>query len=265
MTRPFLVALISALVLLATTTLPAVAQDGTTDALLEREQLTARIADLEAELSAARKRIAELKAEIANLKAGGASSSTGSPPAANPFADPALPPMANPIRTFVEIRKDFADETEKDGQGDPGDAGNDTRKAYVKWAKNWIAGINKKYRKRIEWPVRVDEIRNWNTENSYITLTTLGPDGRLSIEDPFTVEISRRLADRIQRALTNRTKDDPQYFMLNGVFVPRVSFNQGRLEQGPFNNPPFIGPMVEYNWTVDVSSIAPPVKPKQRP
>ena len=239
---------------------PTPAQDGV-DAGREREQLMTKIADLEAELTAARKRIAQLEAEVAALRSGTAAPA-GNTPSANPFAAPALPPLANPLRAMAAIKDDFQSAAEKANQEDPGVAGAPARRAYMNWARKWVAATNKAYRKQIEWPVRVDDLQAWDAKKTFVTLTALSPDGRMALGKPFVVQMPKRLAERLQSQIDNRKKDDPEHFMLKGVFIPMIRFDQTRMVEGPFNNPPYIGPMVEYFFSVDVASITPPEAPK---
>jgi hypothetical protein len=45
--------------------------------------------------------------------------------------------------------------------------------------------------------------------------------------------------------------------VLSGVYTPHLQFNAARIDRGPFDNPPFIGPMIELKWSFDAKSLAP--------
>ena len=99
---------------------------------------------------------------------------------------------------------------------------------------------------------------------TFVTLTALSPDGRMALGKPFVVQMPNRLTERLQNQMDNTKKGDPEHFILKGVFIPMIRFDQTRLVEGPFNNPPYIGPMVEYFFSVDVTSISPPEQPKAK-
>ena len=241
--------------------------DATIDAHREREQLLAMVADLQSELAAARERITLLEAEIATLNSG--SAPPIDPPARSPEAtgfnpeNVDLPYLANPLRIRSEIEAEL---TRAWGEGDEGaivptvpdsdmDMDSSDWKPYARWAERWIERTNRSFQKPIEWPVRIVASQPINDKKTQLLLICISPDGTTDIRPPFTVVLPKRSVERAQR-------QSQSTLILRGTFKPALRLNTARIEEGPFNNPPLLAPMIDYRWSVDAKNIAPPPRAK---
>ena len=238
--------------------------DATIDAHRDREQLLAMVADLQSELAAARKRITLLEAEIATLNSGSAPPTETAPrsPEATGFnpENLDLPYLANPLRIRSEIQADLI-RAWKDEEIVPtvplSDMESSDWKQYARWAERWIERTNRSYQKPIEWPVRIVASQPIDDKKTQLLLISISPDGTTDIRPPFTVVLPKRSVERAQRQSQSLST-----LILRGTFKPSLRLNKTRLEEGPFNNPPLLAPMIDYRWSVDAKNIAAPPRAK---
>ena len=89
-----------------------------------------------------------------------------------------------------------------------------------------------------------------------LRLQVWDPKNATTVGEPFDVPVARRVVERVNRP---RPLDapEPAVYVLDGVFTPSLRVNERRTEVGAFDNPRFVGPMVELSWAVDAKSVGP--------
>lgn len=249
-TRPLLVLCLGILICGVTT--PRAFSQATEENLIrENERLQARVTDLETALAAALARIADLEKSLA------AAASGGNAPTPATTSTPVAPSEASPAGLVAEIRKAFAAAVAKNPAPVPtANSTEDERIRYVRWLNKWIASSNRAFRDRVDWPVRITDRRPRSNIDQFVTFQPWDVDRDEPVGSSFEIAVPNRAVDRADRP---RADDADPTLLLGGVFIPAIRFNADRFSPGPFDNPPFIGAMVELTWRFDFQGLSPRV------
>lgn len=250
--RPLVLATMATLTLLAAR--PATAQVGDADLVRENERLTAEVRDLQAALEAALARIAELEAAAAASRSGSATAPTPTP---NAKVAATAPPEASQEGAIAAIRAAFAAAVESGEiapQASPRDES--ARIRHLRSLQKWVASAARSYKAPVEWPVLVLASEVVSSTDGRLRVQVWDPKNATTVGEPFDVPVARRVVERVNRP---RPLDaaEPAVFVLDGVFTPSLRVNERRTEVGAFDNPRFVGPMVELSWFVDAKSVGP--------
>lgn len=248
--QPAMVVLLTALAVLVAR--PATAQVGDADLVRENERLTAEVRDLQAALEAALKRIAELEASLTAAR-------SGSMPSTGPSTTAAVapPPAASQEGAIAAIRAAFAAAIEAEEIAPLTTAGDQSaRVRHLRSLQKWVAAANRTYKSPVTWPVLVTASTVVSSTAGRIRLQVWDPATNAPVGDPFDVPVARRVIERVNRPRSGDA-DAPAVFALEGVFTPTLRVNEQRTELGAFDNPRFVGPMVELSWAFDVRGVGP--------
>ena len=250
-----------ALTALAAAPAPRTYAQETTEQLHQlNEQLEAKVADLQSALEAARERIRALEAQLDP-------SATNAPPttppidpakgsASNAQADSQNQSLSDPEHAEATIRAAYrAAYTSSELPEFGSDDWADDEGMYERWLRKWIAGTDRKYRKAVSWTVVMERSVRANRTESIATLVAWNSEEHEQIGVPFQVRIPTRTLERIYRAM--RIAGGTVPLELQGIYIPHLQFNRNRIARGPFDNPPFIGPMTELRWSLDMKSLSP--------
>jgi hypothetical protein len=229
---------------------PRAFSQATDEALVrENERLQARVTDLETALAAALARIADLEKSLATTAASG----NASLPATT--SKPVAPSNASPAGLTAEIRRAFAAAVEKNpAPVSTADSSDDERIRYVRWLNKWIASSNRAFRERVDWPVRITDRRPRSNIDQFVTFQPWDVARNEPVGGTFEIAVPNRAIERADRP---RADDEDPTLLLGGVFIPAIRFNADRFSPGPFDNPPFIGSMVELTWRFDFQGLSP--------
>ncbi|MBT8484587.1 MAG: MbeD family mobilization/exclusion protein [Phycisphaerae bacterium] len=217
----------------------------------ENERLRARVTDLEQQLQSLTEQIARLQQQLtAAATAGG---TTVPPFTPDPISIDESKPDASPRALLATLTESYRSTLDGVEMGEPGDP---TRVAFVRQLNRWIARVNREHKMPIEWHVRhlgsiVPVGRGY-----LLRMQAVDPKTGATLGDPFDGILSRSVRSRLQQLSQRGLLED--VLVLRGTLVPRVMFNEDRLTEGPFNNPPIIAPMAEFGFTVNVTTLLPP-------
>lgn len=230
-------------------TATVVAQDGVEQLRRRNELLVAKVADLESALAAARARIEALEHQLA----------AGQPPtpaAPNTVAAPTIEGEANPSQFEATLRAAYTTAlAEADVSEGAREEFREHGAPYQRWLQKWIAGADRTFRRNVEWVVILEASEAASRTESFATLSAWDATTNERIGKPFQVRVPTRTLARIARA--TRTRGEMIQLVLSGVYTPHLQFNATRIDRGPFDNPPFIGPMIELKWSFDAKSLTP--------
>lgn len=216
----------------------------------ENEALQARIRELEAELVAAEARIAQLEAQVESLE-----SAEEEPPPAPPLDAPVTvdesKPEASPRAVLAAIRASFAETFESlDGP-----SSRSWRKEQRDIEK-WIKARERDLRKSIDWQVTVSPngtVRRGRREARLeflavdpVTATPLGS---------FVAILDRNQLARLGDLEKEHEGLAGITLHMTGTLKPILRINPDRAERGPFDNPPFVGPYVEFGLEVETKTL----------
>jgi hypothetical protein len=87
-----------------------------------------------------------------------------------------------------------------------------------------------------------------------VTMVAVDPVTETKLGDPFSVMLTRTLADRLA---AYERRGELGLLVLRGTLIPDVQINEDRPERGSFDKPLFIGPFAEFGYTIEVKSLLP--------
>lgn len=230
----------------------------------ENQRLRTENEDLKRDLEAARQAIERLEKQLQALEmiisrmggnsgTGGTGSGSGSntPPPPQVSIDESEP-QASPRALLKAI-----EESHKESMSDVpmGEAGSRERTAYNRALERWISSVNRQMRFPIEWIVTLE--RGQRVRGGYeLMVQAIDPVHDTELGDPFVISISDAQARRMGAISVG------DRLSLKGTLNANARLNADRETSGPFNNPPLIGPFVEFGYTVDMNSLVPAPKEK---
>ncbi|MHC5113465.1 MAG: hypothetical protein ACYTGP_03440 [Planctomycetota bacterium] len=257
---PRFVLLLAAAVAIALPALPASAQQSPSELRRENERLRADVEAMKKELEALREEIAKLRAENANLRKQLATvlqaAPAGTPSKPAPVTVDESRADASPRGLFNAIVRGYNEVTADLFMGNNED--DPARVVYERKVDRWVRRANREFKTPIEWHVRIDDPTDPLPHPLMLRLVAVDPVTDVRLGDPFEVAVTRSLMSRLREM--EKRRELGGVLVLRGVLRPMVRFNRNRLDQGPFNNPPFIGPFAEFSFGVDATSLAPPPK-----
>lgn len=257
------VPIVVASLLIGSTGTPAAAQSQN-DLRRENQSLRTQVADLQRDLEAAREEIAGLKAEIERLQK---LLEEGPPPAAaapvTPSDDEPAPeervtidesvPEASPRALLAAVIAGHRQEMAGVAMGSEPDG--PARIGYMRRLNRWLAKTNRQFKVPIEWHVRIVDPAVRYGRGYLLRLQAVDPKTDVPLGDAFDTLLSASLASRLRDHEQRHGLDD--VLLLKGIVEPGVAINEQRLEMGPFDNPRFVGPFVEFDFTVQAQTILP--------
>lgn len=201
--------------------------------------LKARIADLEAQLQAARLRIIELETTL--TKAQSEAKTPGAPADATAPGDETRSPqhLLNVLK--AEFAEAFPDPAPSDERG---------RYQRLRVVSQWANKINRDHRVRVDWVCRIVSRDLISEDEAYVDLLVVDPATGEEVGSRFVIKWPRRLRATLARF------EDGRLIRLRGLLEPEVRTNESRAEPGAFDIPPLIGPYVEFRFTVQVMAVA---------
>jgi hypothetical protein len=220
----------------------------------DNQRLQTQVNDMRRELDAARTRIADLERQLQALMRR-VGPTTGSPVTTQPeqvSIDESVP-NASPRALLRATRESYAEATSDFEIGDyDSPTGRRQRAAYLRAVESWAKRIQREMRSSVVWHIRMLPMAEQGGDEPGLRVRAVDPETDVELGDPFTI----RLNSAIRRKLATLEQRGPiDVLVLKGVLMPRVTVNQDRMDPGPFNNPPLIGPFAEFRFIVTANSL----------
>jgi hypothetical protein len=235
-------------------TAPARAQSES-DLRRQNQELTTKVKDLEAELAAARKKADDLQKRITALEASLAARPAGGGKVIPPLEEEKVSiDESKPSASPRALRKAIEESYQKAMANLPmGKAGDRDRIAYMRALAKWEPATEREYRMPIDWHVRVQPASMLDSKRERIaTFIAVDPVTGTRLGDEFDVALSRAIAGRLVEL---EARGELDMLILKGTVVPNIRINTTRESRGAFDNPLFVGPFAEYEFTVEPSSV----------
>ncbi len=233
----------------------------------ENERLRSQEEDLIRELEAARIKIEALRTENVRLRK--LLADAGRLPPAQSGADAATPPEpvtideskpdASPRALLRAVKNGYAEAV---ADLEIGDHGSPVRTAYLRRLQRWTAKTNREYRRPIEWHVRIEGPVVSIGRSVVVHLRAVDPETRAELGDAFEALLARSRLSRLR--LLERRGTLGEVLVLKGTLQPRILINEERPREGPFDNPRFVGPFVEFEFGVHATTLLPPREQKEK-
>ena len=227
----------------------------------DNQRLQTQVNDMQRELDAARRKIADLERDLQTLmrrlgRATGAPASTApQTPPERVTIDESVP-NASPRALLRAIRESYTEATSDFEIGDfDSTAGRRQRAAYVRAVASWAKRLQREMKSSVVWHVRMLPMAEQGGGEPGLRVRAIDPETKVELGDPFTI----RLNSAIRRKLATIEQRSPiDVLVLKGVLLPQVTVNQDRMDPGPFDNPPLIGPFAEFHFIVTANSLTAP-------
>lgn len=233
----------------------------------ENERLRSQEEGLLRELDAARLKIETLREE--NVRMRKLLTDAGRLPRTASGADAEAPPEpvtideskpdASPRALLRAVKNGYAEAVADLEIGEPGSS---VRTAYLRRLQRWTSKINREYRRPIEWHVRIEGPVVSIGRSVVVHLRAVDPVTRAELGDAFEALLARSRLSRLRLLERRGTLGD--VLVLKGTLQPRISINEERPREGPFDNPRFVGPFVEFEFGVHATTLLPPRKQKEK-
>ncbi|MHC5024263.1 MAG: FtsB family cell division protein [Planctomycetota bacterium] len=221
----------------------------------ENDQLRRRIEELTKQLADLQTRNAKLEEQLRQR------TTVTTPPTTTTATTPRAPelvsideskPDASPRALFRALKESYETSIKAIEIGDPED--DKQRKVHLRELSRWIRGANREFKSQIKWHVRVLEGRQRPGEY-VLEVVAVDPVHGTELGAPFDVILSRGIARHVEQLQARGTLDT---LVLRGALQPAVRMNPDRQAEGPFNNPPLIGPFTEFGLGVVATSMISP-------
>jgi len=202
-----------------------------------------RIAALEAERAAQEKQLLEAASIINDLRARVSSDPQAAPSQA--FAPVPDDPLAAPAALLRELKARYRQEVASLPRATP-----DQDRAYRQAAAQWCRDVPQTLRGRSVWLVRFDRLAPAGRQEFEGFLQVLDPRALLPIGEPVRIRMPERFAARVQR--------EKRFTLWEATLlvVAEPVYNKDRVDEGVFNVPSFVGPYVEFGYSLDWISLA---------
>jgi len=234
----------------------------------ENQRLQTQVNDMQRELDAARRRIADLERDLQALirrlgrTTGSPATTTAQAPPERVTIDESVP-NASPRALLRATRESYTEATSGLEIGDLDSmAARRQRAAYLRAVESWAKRIQREMKSAVVWHIRMLPMAEQGGEEPGLRVRAIDPETHVELGDPFTI----RLNSAVRRKLATLDQRGPiDVLVLKGVLIPQVTVNQDRMDPGPFDNPPLIGPFAEFRFVVTANSLTPPPKIVERP
>lgn len=225
----------------------------------ENQRLQTLVDDLELELAAARKTIADLQQRLANLSGagGGAATSPDAPTVPEEVSVDESVHDASPRALFKALQDSYVNQMQGLSLGDPhgAPAARRERLAYVRAVEQWAKRVNRELKSQIDWRVRIAGASERQGGQFGVMVVAVDPKTEAVLGDPFPVIMSKSIAHHLTVLQDRGQLED---LLLRGVMTPQVWVDATRTEPGPFDNPRIIGPFAVFAVSVTASTMTAP-------
>jgi hypothetical protein len=204
-----------------------------------REKLAmteAMVASLRDQLEAARQPVAERPAAPASDE------STPSQPA-EPRAEVPLSPLGSPESMRLALEKSFAE-----AFPNPNLSSEQAKAAYQRRLGLWTTEVTRSMRGQTRWRVLLSDVSGTPAGDRSVAarMQVVATDTGLPIGPAQIISVPARFATRLSTSTLA-----PEAWELTLMVAPAMRINERRLAPGPFNHPEFIGPMVEFGYSME--------------
>lgn len=224
------------------------AQPTATPADLLLEQIEAQRARIEAlerrvtELTAERRQMAGTVRQIEGMLAGLRSGLEGEPAPRTPVGRAEVPSeaLASPESLLRELRSRYA--AHMAGMGLATDA---ERTAYAEKARLWARLTQRELRGKRSWLVTLGDLAPVGTQGHVVRMTVLDERTGFQIGEALDVGFPAKFLERFGRGSRSGR------WVLTSIVIARPVFNESRITPGVFEFPPFVGPMMEFDFELE--------------
>lgn len=226
------------------------------DLRAENQRLKTQVKQQKKELDASKAQIAKLSNQVKDLEKALRLAQKAPRKPTQPRVDEKVSidesvAAASPRALFNALKSSYDQAVDGLEQGVPGDT---SYKIYSKAVQRWAIAVNREYRAKITWHVRV--LGTSPTPKGFaFELQAVDPKTNTKLGDSFFALLSKSLAKRYEQVIR---RSGAEVVELKGTLVPNVTFDRTQSTPGPFNNKKFIGPYAHFEFAVDASSLQAP-------
>lgn len=216
------------------------------DALMEQirlqreriEVLERRVEQLLTERRGIEGSLRQIESALANLRAGLGTTETPRPLVSR--AEVPSDPLASPASLMRELQTRYRTEMAGLGFETPVE-----REAFVSKALLWSRLTNRDLRGKRSWLVRLDDLASVGPRGHVVRMTVLDEATGLPIGEAVDVGFPAKFLERFARGSRSGR------WVLTSIVIARPVFNELRTTPGVFEFPPYVGPMMEFDFDLD--------------
>jgi len=236
--------------------------------------LMSQMAEMHLRIATLEKQVAELNGKPIPPSSTSPSLSSpdpGNPPQPNPSDTQSAPrfhdltispdqPLASPESAFLKAQQEynttFADLSYQTSR---------EKLNYLRRIRQWMPRINRELTGKITWTCNLQNIRTTRNGAAFITVQVTNPSESDEIRSrPHVIEVSKLIAMSLER-LPSPSVEKPNRVLLTGIFRLRLELDEDRAEAEFIEEPYLVGPFVNFNYEIDVRSIAPATLNNSKP
>lgn len=124
------------------------------------------------------------------------------------------------------------------------------RAAFAKQAQLWARLTNRELRGKRSWLVTLEDLASVGDNGSVVRMTVLDETSGLPIGEAVDIGFPAKFLERFSRGSRSGR------WVLTSIVIARPVLNESRITPGVFEYPPFVGPMMEFDFDLDWYSLS---------
>ena len=154
-------------------------------------------------------------------------------------------PLASPESLLRELRSRYRAEMAGMSLETPAE-----REAFVQKALRWVRLTNRELRGKRSWLVELDDLASVGKNGYVARMTVLDERSGLPIGEAVDIGFPAKFIERFNRGSRSGR------WVLTSIVIAKPVFNESRVVPGVFEFPPFVGPMMEFDFELDWYSLS---------
>ncbi len=119
------------------------------------------------------------------------------------------------------------------------------RGAFAKKAQLWARLTNRELRGKRSWLVTLNDLASVGARGYVVRMTVLDEATGLPIGEAVDIGFPTKFLERFERGSRSGR------WVLTSIVIARPVFNESRVTPGVFEFPPYVGPMMEFDFDLD--------------
>lgn len=202
------------------------------------EALERRVTELTGERRQMAGTLRQIEGMLANMRSGLEGEPTPRPPVGR--AEIPSEALASPDSLLRELRGRYA--AHMAGMGLATEA---ERAVFAQRAQLWARLTQRELRGKRSWLVTLDDLAPVGTQGHVVRMAVLDERTGLAIGEALDVGFPAKFLERYGRGSRSGR------WVLTSIVIARPVFNESRVNPGVFEFPPFVGPMMEFDFELD--------------
>ena len=124
------------------------------------------------------------------------------------------------------------------------------RAAFTQKALRWVRLTNRDLRGKRSWLVELEDVASVGQNGYVVRMTVLDEASGLPIGEAVDIGFPAKFLERFKRGSRSGR------WVLTSIVIAKPVFNESRVVPGVFEFPPYVGPMMEFDFELDWYSLS---------